>query len=471
MPNLAQSDMNIKIKRTLFGASFGLFFPLIGTLLDIWLKGLPLKLGSILSVQASNPVHWVVDLAPVILGLSFYQIGRRESSLYKTNSQLESVISELREIKLDLENRVLERTRELESVNQQNQRRAAQFESIAQTARSMTSLQALDVLLPQITNLISLQFGFYHVGIFLLDEEKKNALLAAANSEGGKKMIGRRHQLRIGQEGIVGYVTATGFPRIALDTGQDAVYFNNPELPTTRSEIALPLKIGKEIIGALDVQSTEASAFNNEDIASLSILADQVSITIQNTRRYESTLRSLEQSQGQYRQYMHEEWSRLSREGKMVGFRFSGGSGSLLEEPILLGEAGQTAEQGHIFQRVGLQASDTSELAIPVRLRGEVIGILSVSMPGRRQWTDDDIDIAEAVSERLALAIENARLFQTANQRAERERVVSDIASKIGGNIRIDSLLETTAQELSHALNGSEVVIQLQAVNQVGGQK
>ena len=368
-----------------------------------------------------------------------------------------------------LESKVAERTAELESANALSKKRAQQFEAIARVSRDIASTQKLEELLPRICQAISEQFGYYHVGIFLNDDENQYSVLRAANSQGGQNMLARGHHLKIGEQGIVGYVTGTGNPRIALNVGEEAIYFNNPDLPDTRSEMAIPLKIGLKTIGALDVQSVEPGAFKADDIASLSLLADQVSIAIENARLYEATLQSLEQSQLQYRRYVRDEWSRLVQEEGLAGYRFAEGTGTPLEEAIPLGEAARSVQEGRIFQREGTQASDTAELAVPVRLRGEVIGVLNISAPGKRRWSDDDIDIAEAVSERLALAMENARLFQATNRRAERERIVSEIASKIGGSIRIESLLETTAQELSHALNGSEVLIQLQAVKQNGG--
>ena len=392
-------------------------------------------------------------------------------------SELATINQELNQIKNDLEQRVTQRTSELsvstgelEEANTVNVRRVKQFEAITRVSRDISSTKDLEELLPLICRAISDQFGYYHAGIFLNDESGEFTILRAANSPGGGRMLARGHKLKIGAQGIVGNVTSAGAPRIALNVGDDAVYFNNPDLPGTHSEMAIPLKIASKTIGALDVQSTDVGAFKTEDIASLSVLAEQVSIAIDNVRLYQATLESLEQSQNQYRRYLKGEWSRLSQEEDLVGYRFTAGASAPLEEPIGLGEAEKTVREGKIFQSEGAQTSDTAELAIPVRLRGEVIGVLSISMPGRRQWSDDDIDIAEAVSERLALAMENARLFQTTNKRAERERIVADIASKISGNIRIESLLETTAQELSRALDSSEVLIQLQAVNPDGGQ-
>jgi GAF domain-containing protein len=412
----------------------------------------------------------------VVMAITLTQailINRDELSLQMARQSEQAQVEinkELLDLKTSLEKRVADRTEQLEKSIRQNTRRAAQFESIAQTARAMTSLQSLSELLPRIANLVSQQFGFYHVGIFLVDDAGEYAALAAANSPGGERMIQKGHRLKVGQIGIVGYAAGSGTPRIALDTGLDAVYFDNPDLPETRSEIALPLKSGSQVIGVLDVQSTESSAFTNEDISSLSILADQIGIAIENTRKYESTLKSIEQSETAYRQYVKREWTQLIREENVVGYRYTGGSSVRLLQPLNLGEASKVTMEGRIYQQEASDSTTMAELAVPVKLRGETIGILNISAPDKKRWTDDEIDIVEAVMERLALSIENARLFQVTNKRAERERIVSDIASRISGNIRIESLLRVAAQELSQAMSGSDVLIQLQSGKPDGGQ-
>ena len=131
---------------------------------------------------------------------------------------------------------------------------------------------------------ISQYFDFYHVGIFLNDENHESTWLIAANSEGGRRMLKRHHNLKIGQQGIVGYVAAHGESRVARSVGEDAVFFNNPDLPDTKSEAALPLRRGPQIAGVLDVQSTKEDAFTADDLSILAILADQVSLAMENTR-------------------------------------------------------------------------------------------------------------------------------------------------------------------------------------------
>ncbi|MBA3534605.1 MAG: MASE1 domain-containing protein, partial [Ardenticatenales bacterium] len=184
----------------------------------------------------------------------------------------------------DLEKRVKERTAHLE-------RRSVQLQVAAEVARdATTSTHTMDDLLNGAVELIRSRFGFYHAGIFLVDKAGDYAVLRAAASEAAPAMLAQGHKLKIGETGIVGNVTDTGLPRIALDVGADAVHFKNPHLPNTRSEMAIPLKIGGQIIGALDVQSEQEAAFDQDDIATLSTLADQVAIAIQNVRSHRRLL-------------------------------------------------------------------------------------------------------------------------------------------------------------------------------------
>ncbi len=139
------------------------------------------------------------------------------------------------------------------------------MQTITELSEAISQLQDLGEFFTAVTNLISTRFGFYHVGIFLIDNEREYAIMQAANSEGGQKMLARGHRLKLGT-GVVGFASQTSLPRIALDVGSDAVFFDNPDLPGTRSEVALPMKSRGETIGVLDVQSIEAGAFSNEDL-------------------------------------------------------------------------------------------------------------------------------------------------------------------------------------------------------------
>ncbi len=176
--------------------------------------------------------------------------------------------------------------------------------------------------------------AYYHVGIFLNDEYGQNTLLIATNSEGGRRMLQRKHSLKIGEQGIVGYVASRGESRVARNVGQDIVFFNNPDLPETKSEAALPLRSGNNITGVLDVQSTKEDAFSQEDLDILAILADQVSLAIENSRLFETTRRSLTEAETLYRQYLHEGWSRLPQEDQFAGYRYTPRGAAPLQSPV-----------------------------------------------------------------------------------------------------------------------------------------
>lgn len=358
-----------------------------------------------------------------------------------------------RELLQELENRVEERTKELKEANEINERRARQFESIAQVAATISSTRDLQSLLQQITTAISSKFGFYHTGIFLLDARKEYAVLSAANSEGGKKMLARNHRLRVGETGIVGFVTGTGKARVALDTGQDAVFFNNPDLPDTRSEIALPLMDGKEVIGALDVQSIEANAFDQEDINILTTLADQVSIAIQNARQYEETQRALAESTMTGRQFISTGWQQYTKGQKIAGIRHTG-----VKTEMIYAEDGE--KENPLFDS-SLTDKRGGMISLPIKLRGVEIGTLDVRAGDYRSLDRDELDIINAIIERAAIAMENARLLHESQRQAAKEQKIGEVTAKIGASIHMRNVLQTAVEELGRALPGSEVVIQL----------
>ncbi len=366
-----------------------------------------------------------------------------------------TMTSRLRGSLAELEGRVSERTTELLKANERNERRAKQFEAISQVAATISSTQNLDILLPQITTVISTRFGFYHVGIFLLDSRKEYAVLSAANSEGGQKMLERNHRLKVGETGLVGFVTSTGKPRLALNTGQDTVFFNNPDLPETHSEITLPLRSGNEVIGALDVQSEQVNAFDQEDINILAALADQVSIAIQNARQYEETRKALAESEALSRQFVQTGWQQFKQSQKLTGIRHTG-----VKATLLYAKKGPGKDDAQLAQSEARTKNRGAFLSLPVKLRGEVIGSVDIRSQDNRQWDQDELDVVTAIIERAAIAMENARLLTESQKRAAKERTIGEISAKISAQSDIDQLIRTAAQELNRTIPGAEIAIQ-----------
>jgi len=347
----------------------------------------------------------------------------------------------LNELTRQLETRVDERTAELEQSTNQLQKRATQFETIAQLARTINSIQNQESLLQEITRLVSRSFGFYHVGIFLLDESHQYAVLDAANSEGGKQMLDHKHKLRVGSEGIVGYVTSTGNPRVALDTGSDAVYFDNPDLPETHSEMALPLRVGSTIIGALDVQSTVPNAFSEDDVEVLSILADVISVAIENARLFEESQRVLADAQSAFGEFTQEAWQQMVARRKVIGYELSGTTIRSLEKPV---------------------KADSTAVSVPIKLRERVIGSMNIHLPDNKKLDQDEADITEALAQRIGIAIETATLLAETQKSATKEQLISEITGKIGSSINLRNVLQTAVEELGQAIPGSEILIQLE---------
>lgn len=227
----------------------------------------------------------------------------------------------LRETIGSLEERVAERTAELEQTSAISEKQAGELKTVSEVARAISTEVDFEKLLALITSVVSLEFGFYHVGVFLIDHVNNKAVLRSANSPGGKRMMDRGHALTIGQVGIVGNVAASASPRIALDVGEDATFFNNPDLPETRSEMALPLRLRGQVIGVLDVQSREQNAFTPADVETLTILADQIAIAIENARLLAESKQALIESQMLYGEYIGRAWDRKTS-WKAAGYHY-----------------------------------------------------------------------------------------------------------------------------------------------------
>jgi GAF domain-containing protein len=429
----------------------------------IWALTL-LELNGFIAPDLEETIGYARDLSVIfvaIAALIYFSTTSLRDAVRRANQSegaLRASNESLQNLNQTLEERVASRTLELETAYQRNERRAKQFEAVSQVTRATASDQDLETLLPALTRVISEQFGFYHTGIFLLDENREYAVLKAANSTGGSRMLQRGHKLRVGHTGIVGVVSATGTPRIALNVGLDAAFFDNPDLPQTRSELALPLHSTGEVIGVLDVQSTEENAFQMEDIEVLLTLAEQVTIAIQNAHSHAITQELLRQAERTSGSYIRDSWKLLQSRDARMGYIVSDNTLKPIKTPL----SSPQIEQVIACRESVVESGKSPIMAVPIHLRNEVVGIIDIHMPGEHEWDPDEVDIVQAVAERLSLAIETSLLIESTRRRAEMERVTSEISSKISSTTQFDSILRTAAEELSRVLGGSEVYVQLQ---------
>lgn len=367
-----------------------------------------------------------------------------------------SMASQLRDLVSNLEQRVAERTVEV-------QKRSAQIQLASEVARDIASTTDLEKLLNQSVKLIRDRFNFYHTGIFLLDDSGEFAVLRAATGEAGRKMLVQNHKLRVGATGIVGAATGKGEPHIALDVKADPNHYKNPLLPETQAEMALPLRIGQRVIGALDVQSREPNAFSEEDVTSLQTMADQLAVAIENARLIQQLNQSVTELERAYGHYTSSAWGEIARrESGVYGFRYH----NLNVQPTSATspEAQKALQEKRIVvesvQEPEIDGSALGAIAVPIQLRGQVIGVLNVRVQGSEVQAQTRLLVEEAAS-RLALVLENARLLEEAQRQAEQEALLGQVTSRVRSSLDIDAVLQTAAKEVAFALGLSEVVVQL----------
>jgi GAF domain-containing protein/HAMP domain-containing protein len=358
--------------------------------------------------------------------------------------------TQLRRSIVDLEQRVADRTQDLE--NQTIRLRAA-----AEIARDIASASELSELLERSAQLILDRFNFYHVGIYILDKNREFAVLTASPTEAGRKMIADNHRLRVREAGIVERVAATGEPRITLDAGTDQIHFIDPVLPDTRSEMALPLKVESSVIGVLDIQSDQPQAFNQDDIAILQVMADQLATAIERTRLSQEVERNLSELERAYGQYTREGWKKFGDSGRLInqGYRFD----NIRIEPVteLPALGNEALATGRVVRSNGVDAG--SVVAIPIKLRGQTIGVVNAKL--KQGFGLNTLATIESAIERLAAALESARLYEEASLRADREQSISQVTSAISSSTEYEEILRTAVTEIGTMLNDTEVAIQI----------
>jgi len=445
---------NETIRYALIGILFGMLFPIGATLMSIGIANLPFNLSSMLAAQSGNPLLWIIDTAPVFLGLFSALAGRRQDRVKEKIDELQRQEAELKNIQNVLETRVADRTRELED-------QSLRLRLVAEIAKDAASARDVAELLDRGAQLIHERFNYYQTGIFLIDNNREFAVLAASPTEAGRQMIANGHKLRVGEMGLVGRVAATGEPRISLETGLDSVHFNNPLLPNTRSEMALPLKVESRTVGVLDIQSDQTQAFNDDDIAVMQVLTDQLAIAIERTRLLQKLEESLRELQQAYGLSTNESWKSLAESGLLAntGYRFDNVRIQAIDSIPELGVKAMQSGQMIVQNGIGDGQSEHVQAAIPVKLRGQPIGVVTVKL--KESYNSNTINTIGQAVERLASSLESARLFEEARSRADREQAIAQVTSAISSASDFDAILRTAVEEIGKNLGESEVSIQL----------
>jgi GAF domain-containing protein/HAMP domain-containing protein len=331
--------------------------------------------------------------------------------------QFNRMVSRLENLQTTLEQQVAERTRQLTATNEVG--RVA--------ATSLDPEQLLERIIP----LFHEQFGYYFAAIYLLDLSGKWAELKEATGEAGKVLKQNHHRLEVAGKSMVGTAIRERTPRIAQNTSQEKQRFENPLLPYTRSEVALPLMVGERVLGALNVQSTKEADFGPQVIETMKSMAGQVALTLENARLYQEAQQIIKEMRAVQKQYLLEGWSGFSEESKNLEYRL----GDDMDE-------------------------NAKKLEISISLRDQILG--QIMLEGKDEWTPDQQSLVDAVATQAAIALENARLVSESRQIALRERMAAEISSKIWTSATIDSVLQTAVKELGRRLDASTATVELQ---------
>lgn len=382
------------------------------------------------------------------------ELGQLAASFNSMTTRIKTLVG-------SLEQRVAERTAELE-------RRAVQLTTAAEVSRAASSTLNIERLLSQTVELIASRFALYYTGLFLIDETGKWAVLQAGTGQAGQQMLAQGHRLKVGGNSMVGWCTANSQARIALDVGEEAVRFENPLLPDTRSEMALPLVSRGQVIGALDVQSIEAAAFTDEDIAILQTMADQLANAIENARLFQQAQESLEAERRAYSEFSRQAWEELLRAQPDLSQRYDPdgilpADGQWPEEMKLAVFRGETILGGpSSLQTDATQGAAT--LATPIKVRDQIIGVLDAYKPDSAGgWTPEEIMLMETLTNQLGAALESARLYRDTQRRAARERLTRQITDEIRRATSAEAVVNTAVDALFSVLGTSRAFGQLEA--------
>jgi len=387
----------------------------------------------------------------------------------------------------------------------ETQRRAMQLRTAAEVARHATGILDLETLLTQTVELIRQRFELYYAGIFLVDETGQWAVLRAGTGDAGRQMLAAGHKLEVGGSSMIGWCIAHGEARIALDVGKEAVRFENPVLPETRSEMALPLISKGRVIGAMTIQSARPTAFSQEDITALRTMADQLANAIENAHLHEEQHRRLAELSALYEigraitafldpreliEAVYEQASRFTntshfyialwdrntdtirlpvvveRKHKYYNQEvdWEGLVGWVLRhrEPLLIDDIDREEALPPTAKPLLVgKVRPLSLVLVPLAVGEQVIGALSVQSERRNAYTQQDLDFLTAVASQVAVALQNAQLYAETRRRAEEMAALNAVAARLGQSLELQEVLDTAMEEVTSVLGVENAAISL----------
>jgi GAF domain-containing protein len=398
----------ISITTLLFWATLRLTNIIKGTGLSSSLNSLAIDL--LILLLAGFTVNFVIS-----------SLKNKYLSIYRQNLAIQSEKDNL-ELEFRNQNQILER-------------RVNQLRTAAEINRTISAILDPASLIRQVADSVKERFDLYYVGVFLVDEQKEFAVLQYGTGEAGRKMVANRHRLAVGGYSMIGWTTQTRKPRIALDTGAEAVRFDNPLLPDTKSELALPLASQKNLYGAMTIQSDKPNAFDENDILVLQTIADSLAIALENDNSFQVTQKALEDIRVLNKAYVQQAWGETIANYGDLKYSF--------ENP-----------------EVPASQSEIKTINVPLLLRDEVIGEINLEVTSD-ELSQSQLEFLKAVSDQTSSALENARLLEETQRAAAKEQKLNDLSSQFSRALTIEEILKSAVIEFGKLPLVSEASISL----------
>lgn len=417
------------------GVGFGLLFPLAATFLKLRQDLLPLTFSSIVTVQRSELLLWIIDTAPLFLGLFAGLAGRRQDVLLKINADLVSHEDEISSLRANLEGIVDERTKELEGRN-------LQLSAAVQFSREIAKIEDPATLLSTAADVIRDRFGYPWVGIFLLDQAQHEAILQATSSAVGRQRLEAGYTVQVGDQSLVGRAAGQGTLIRTAVPGGAGPSASKADAPDPRSEIAIPLIMRGKVGGVLHLQSDIPGTFRQTEIEILQILADQIATSTDNLRLLAESRDVVNELEVLTTQRTRLTW-REFLQGQKIAYQFT---------PAGIRPIGPNAKP-----------EKKDGLTIPLIQRGQEIGSIILRRRDSSHWLEAERDLAEKIAAQVSLALDNSRLLDETRQRAVQEQTVNEISARLSRSLEIDALLQTAARELGTLPDVAEVSVVLAA--------
>ena len=361
----------------------------------------------------------------------------------------------------------------LQRLNTELERHVSNLRLVAEVSRATTSILDQEQLVHEVIEQIRSTFNYYHVHMYLFDETQAMLWVVGGTGQAGQTMVANGHKIPKGK-GLVGRAAALNRVVLVPDVSLDSNWLPNPLLPDTKAEVAVPIILGQEVLGVLDVQDASPNGLNQKDAELLQLIANQVAIALHNARLFAELETALTRAQAVQEQYLEHSWEKATLGVHQGQYHYTR-SGA-----ITLSEASQVEARQQAMTRIrptivsmnGIENETPSKehpdeqnyqsIVAPIRLRNKLLGVLHLHpMDSNQRWTEEDLAVVEAVVDQLAQTAENLRLFEETRGQAGRERTIREITNKLQTAANLDSLLEIAARELGQQLGVRHTVLEL----------